>query len=460
MKGSKGGSRFKVSADGTGVVSRAGTVLLRELARDSGLVAAWTGALIDTYDAPPIHLPGQVLGDLAVAIADGGTALAHLRTLRDQDELFGAVASDATAWRVLDRISPARLGQIRAGRAAARTTVWAAGGGPDLAGGLRLFFDASLLNAHSEKQDAAPTWKKGFGFHPLLCYLDRPDVAAAEALAGLLRPGNAGSNTAADHVAVLDLALTALPEHARPRPGDPDGPQVLVSADTAGATHAFAKALRERGCGFSLGFPIEIRVQNAINALPQTAWTPAYNRDGLPRRGAWVAELSGLLDLSAWPEGARVIVRRERPHPGAQIRFTDAAGHRFTAFVTDTPPGGPARQFADLEVRHRDHARVEDAIRVGKDTGMANLPCHGAAANAAWLELALAAADLLTWTKALCLKGSSLARAEPATLRYRLLHVGALVTDTARRRRLKIDADWPWATDLLNAFTRLRAAFG
>ncbi len=459
MKRNKGRSRFKVSADGKGVVSHAGTALLRELARDSGLVAGWTGALIDTYKAPPTHAPGQVLADLAVAIADGGTALAHLRTLRDQDKLFAAVASDATAFRVLDRVSPAKLTEIRTARANARAAVWAAGGGPDVTGGLRLFFDASLLTAHSEKEDAAPTWKKGFGHHPLLCYLDRPEVAGAEALGGLNRPGNAGSNTAADHIAVLELALLALPEHARPRPGQEQGPRVLVSADTAGATHAFAAAVRERGCEFSIGFAIDVRVQNAINTVPEKAWTPAYNRDGLPRRGAWVAELTALLDLSAWPEGSRVIVRRERPHPGAQIRFTDGAGHRFTAFITDTAHGGPGRQLADLEVRHRAHARVEDAIRTGKDTGMANLPCHGAAANAAWLELALSAADLLTWTKALCLKGTSLARAEPATLRYRLLHVGALVVDKARARHLRIDRDWPWAGDLAAAFTRLRVAF-
>ncbi len=324
---------------------------------------------------------------------------------------------------------------------------------------MRLFFDATLLDAHADKQDARPTWKKGFGFHPLNCYLDRPDVAGAEALAGLLRPGNAGSNTAADHVQVLAMALAALPEHVRPRPGDPDGPRVLVSADTAGATHAFAKALREHGCEFSLGFPIEVRVQNAISTVPEAAWTAAYNRDGQPRRGAWVAEITDLLDLSAWPEGSRVIVRRERPHPGAQIRFTDGAGHRFTAFITDTPTGGPARQLADLEVRHRAHARVEDAIRCGKDTGMANLPCHEREPNAAWLELALTGADLLIWTKALGLKNTTLARAEPATLRYALLHIAALITTTARTKRLRIDRDWPWAGDLANAFARLRAAF-
>jgi hypothetical protein len=154
-----------------------------------------------------------------------------------------------------------------------------------------------------------------------------------------------------------------------------------------------------------------------------------------------------------------VIVRRERPHPGAQIRFTDGAGHRFTAFVTDTPPGGPARQLADLEVRHRAHARVETAVRCGKDTGMANLPFHSFAANSAWLEVALTGQDLLTWTKLICLTDTALARAEPATLRYALLHVAARVTTSARRTRLRIDADWPWAGELLGTFTRLRAAF-
>jgi hypothetical protein len=454
MKRSKGSARFEVSADGTGVVSRAGAALLRELAVDVGLVAEWTGALIGSYRAVPFHAPGQVLVDLAVSIADGGTSLADLRTLRDQNALFGAVASDPTGWRVLERAAN-NLDGLRAGRAAARERAWAAGAGPAPGSQLRLFFDATLLDAYSEKEQAAPTWKKGFGFHPLGCWLDRPEVAGAENLAALLRPGNAGSNTAADHVEVLDLALAALPADRRPRPGDPGGPRVLVSADSAGATHAFAKALRERGCQFSLGFPIDVRVQNAINELPEKAWTPAYNRDGLPRRGAWVAELTGMLDLSAWPGSSRVIVRRERPHPGAQIRFSDGAGHRFTAFITDTVGG----QLADLEVRHRAHARVETAVRCGKDTGIANLPFHALAANQAWLEVALTGQDLLTWTKLLCLTGTTLARAEPATLRYTLLHVAARITTSARRVRLRIDADWPWAGELLAAFTRLRAAF-
>jgi hypothetical protein len=204
-----------------------------------------------------------------------------------------------------------------------------------------------------------------------------------------------------------------------------------------------------------MGFTINQATQDAILALPEEAWTAAYDIDGEPRDGAWVAEVTGLLDLDKWPEGSRVIVRRERPHPGAQLRFTDADGHRF--IITDTPPGGPKRQLADLEVRHRSHARVEDRIRCAKASGLRNLPCKSYQLNKVWLELVLTAGDLMSWTQALCLDGD-LARCEPAALRYRLLHVAARLVRTGRRWHLKIDKDWPWATHLATAFARLRAA--
>lgn len=446
-------SRVQVAADGTGLVSRAGVALLRELTVNTGLGTGWSEALLDTYVGMPVHLPGRVLADLAVMIADGGDALAHLATLRDQDKLFGSVASDATAWRVLDRVDDEHLARLRAVRASARERAWAAGAGPDLAGGLVIDIDATITIAHSEKENAAKTWKKTFGFHPLLAYLDRPDVAGGEALAGILRPGKAGSNTAADHVEILTMALSALPAHARPHPDDPEAPQVMVRTDAAGATHAFAAAVHAAGCGFSLGFSITADVQAAVLAVPAHAWVPAYDLDGQPRKGAWVAEITGMLDLAKWPDGARVIVRRERPHPGAQLRFTDTDGHRFTAFITDTAGG----QLADLEVHHRSHARVEDRIRCGKTTGLRNLPCRGYAENKAWLELALTAADLLTWAQALCFTGD-LARCEPATFRYRICAIAAKLTRTARVPTLHLDRDWPWAPQLATAFTRLRTA--
>ena len=220
MKRSGSRARVKVSADGRGVVSHAGTALLRELAQESGLAGAVTGALVDTYRGFPLHLPGQVFTDLAVAIADGADAVSGIEVLRDRQALFGLVASMPTAWRLLDRIDEAHLVRVRAARAAARERAWAAGAAPEPGGELRIDFDATISIVHSEKQNAAATWKKTFGFHPLLAFLDRPEVAGGEGLAGLLRAGNAGSNTAADHVTVLDMALAGLPEHARPRPGD------------------------------------------------------------------------------------------------------------------------------------------------------------------------------------------------------------------------------------------------
>lgn len=446
-------SRIVVRADGTGLVSRAGVALLRELTISTGLGTGWSTALLDTYSGMPTHLPGRVLADLAVAIADGGDALTHLATLRDQHKLFGAVASDATAWRVLDRVDTDHLARLQAVRAAARERAWAAGAGPDLTDDLVIDIDATITLAHSEKENAAKTWKRTFGFHPLLAYLDRPDVAGGEALAAILRPGSAGANTAADHVAILTMALSALPAHARPDPENSSASRVTIRTDSAGATHAFARAIRAAGCGFSLGFPINADVQAAVLAVPDTAWEPADDLDGRPREGAWVTDITDALDLTSWPAGSRVVIRRERPHPGAQLRFTDLDGHRFTAFITDTIGQRPAA----MEVHHRSHARVEDRIRCGKATGLRNLPCRDYTRNKAWLELALTAADLLTWAQALCFTGD-LARCEPATFRYRICGIAAKLTRTARVLTLHLDRDWPWAAQLATAFTRLRTA--
>ena len=459
MKGSKGGPRFQVSADGKGVVSRAGTALLRELADESGLVAAWTAAVIDTYKGLPVHEPGRVLTDLAVAIADGGSALSDLRTLRDQDKLFGAVASDATAWRVLDRVDAERLGRLRAGRAAARAAVWAAGGGPDLTAGLRLFFDASLLDAHAEKEDAAPTWKKGFGFHPLLCYLDRPDVAGAEALAGLLRPGNAGSNTAVDHIEVLTEAIAQIPARYRR--------DLLVTVDGAGATLDLIRhitglnTVHGRRVHYSVGFDLDQRARTAIGEIAESDWQHVWDRDGEPRDldDAGVVELTGLLrtsvggdELANWPADMRIVCRRERPGSGAQLcALEETDGWRYQLFATNTP----GRQLAFLEARHRVHARVEDRIRCGKATGLDHLPSTNLQINTAWCIAATIAADLLCWLRLLCLD-RSLADAEPKTLRYRVLHTAVRIVRGQRKRKIKIPQTWPWARELEAAF---QAAF-
>jgi hypothetical protein len=297
-----------------------------------------TAALADTYAGPWVHAPGRVFTDMAVAIADGADCVSHIEVFGDRHGVCGPVASMPTTWRMLDRIDEAHVPGVLAARAAARERVWAAGAAPDLTGLLQIDFDATITISHSEdKENAAKTWKKTFGHHPLLAFLDRPEVSGGEALAGLLRPGNAGSNTAADHITVLDQALAALPEHARPKPGDPGSVRVVARSDSAGATHAFAAACRDRGMWFSFGFPVDARIQAIVDRVPDHCWASAIETGGGIRDGAWVVEVTGMLDLATWPHGSRVILRAERPHPGAQLTFTDADGMRKTASVKQKP---------------------------------------------------------------------------------------------------------------------------
>ena len=465
MKNIATASRVKVSADGHGVVSHAGMGLLRELADRTGLSAQVTAALADTYRGPWVHAPGDVFADLAAAVADGADCLDGVGQLcGDREHVFGAKASTTTMWRLVDeRIDAAHLPAVRTARAGARAAAWEAGAAPEAGQWLHVDIDATLVLDHSDgKVGAAATWKKSFGLHPLLAFLDRPEIAGGEALAGLLRNGNAGSNTASDHVIVLQRALESLPVGWRPDPLDPSAPKVLVRCDTAGSTHRFADACRTAGVGFSFGYPVDVRVQDAVDTLNLAAgWYPAIDTDGGLRDGAWVAEATTLVNLATWPPGTRLVLRKERPHPGAQLRFTDTDGMRVTAFITDTPPGVVPGQVAGLELRHRQHARVEDRIRELKATGLRNLPCHSFWANAAWLEITLAAADLVTWTRLIGFRHDpSLARAEIATFRYRVLHVAARITRGARQTRLRIDATWRWAAQIATAWQAIRTAFG
>jgi Transposase DDE domain group 1 len=458
-------SRVKVSADGHGVVSHAGMGMLRELADRTGLSAQVTAAVADTYRGPWVYAPGDVFADLAAAVADGADCIDGVGQLcGDREHVLGAKASTTTMWRLVDeRIDAAHLPGVRAARAAARAAAWAAGAAPTGGQGwLHIDIDATLVIDHSDnKTGAAATWKKTYGHHPLLAFLDRPDIAGGEALAGLLRNGNAGSNTASDHVIVLHQALASLPARWRPGLGDPAAPQVLVRCDTAGATHDFADACRAAGVGFSFGYPVDGRVQDAVDTLNLgDCWYPAIDTGGGIRDGAWVAEATDLVNLASWPAGTRLILRKERPHPGAQLRFTDADGMRVTAFITDTGPGVVPGQVAGLELRHRQHARIEDRIRELKATGLRNLPCHSFWANAAWFEIVLAAADLVAWTRLIGFTDHpGLARAEITTFRYRVLHVAARVCRGARQLRLRIDATWRWASAITAAWHAIRTAF-
>jgi Transposase DDE domain group 1 len=433
---------FEVTTDGVGVVGHAGAALLGELADRLGL----TRALGWRDPGGCRHRDARVLRDLAVMLADGGDCLSDLAALRDQPELFGQVASIPTAWRVLERVAtdPDGLARLRAARAHARARAWAAGAHPDIEL-LIVDADATLVLAHSDaKQGAAGTYKHTFGFAPLLAYLDR-GKAPGEPLAGLLRPGNAAPGAASDLITLVDLALAQLPRSASDQP-------VLVRSDSAGASTRLAWHLRQRGVGFSVGMQVDAHVREAILAQPEPAWTPAIDPDGQVREGAEVCELTGWIDLGNWPPDTRAICRREAAHPGAQLRFTDHDGHRFQVFLTDQPDPDLAR----LELRHRQRARIEDRIRAAKATGLRNLPFDRWRRNTVWLELILAAQDLTCWTQALLLDGD-LALAEPKTLRYRLLHVAARLVRHARRRILRLQRSWPWAAELAQAFTRLRA---
>ena len=434
-----GRSRVKtvnVRADGNGLSSRAGTALLPLVAARLGFTGGLSDALAGTRERRSGHDPGRVFCDLAVMLADGGRCVSDLAALAGQASLFGEVASVSTARRLLLSIGEVELERVRRARAIARERAWAAGAAPRR---VILDFDATPVDSHSEKERAAGHYKGGFGFNPLLVTCGR------EVLAGILRPGNAGANNAADHLNMLELALAQLPQSAL------DG-EILARTDSAGASHEFAFACRETDIRFSLGYAIKTTTREAILAIPETAWLPAINTDGEQRDGAWVSELTGQANLEDWPEGTRLIVRRERPHPGAQLSFTDLAGHRFQCFITDQP----GDDLAALEQAHRQHAEVEDRVKTVKATGVSHLPFHAFAPNAAWLELALSAHDLMVWTQQLTLDGEH-QLCEPKRLRYRILHVAGQLTRHARTTTLHLPADWPWAAAILRAFKRLDA---
>jgi Transposase DDE domain group 1 len=445
-------SKITVSADGRGLVSQAGGLVLAEALRVTGLGRGLSASL-ERWRAPrAVHDPGKIMADLAVALGLGGDCLADVAVLRAQPELTGPVASDPVISRlvaVLAADAPRALAAIRAARAAARERAWALAGGraPGAGGSLiPVDLDATIVLAHSEKEQAAPTWKKTFGFHPLAAFADHGSGGGGEPLAIMLRPGNAGSNTAAEHIEVTRLALAQLPRALRRR--------VLIRTDSGGGTREFLAWVASPGrrLHYSVGMTITGDMQEAILRLPDRIWEPAYDAGGQVRPGAWVAELTGLLDLSGWPEGMRVIVRKERPHPGAQLRFTDIGGHRFTAFATSTRRG----QLADLELRHRRRARCEDRIRNAKDTGLRNLPLHGFAQNQIWCELVAMASELLAWTAMLALDGPARAW-EPKRLRLRLFSAAGRLARSGRRLRLRLAATWPWAGQLTAAITRLQA---
>lgn len=430
----------KVAADGDGLVSHAGSALLAQVADKTGLTRALSGAVAEPGLRAGSHDRGRVIRDLAVMLADGGDCLADLRAVSDQAALFGQTASPSTAFRVIDRIAtaPGLLDALRDAHARARARVWELAGAPER---LTIDLDATLITAHSEKDQAAGTFKGGYGFSPMLAYGDE----TGEALAGELRPGNAGANNAVDQIAVAEHAIAQIPaEHI-------EDIEIVLRVDSAGASHELIDWCREGRIEFSVGYDLTETVRTAILKLPERDWVCSLDQDGHARPNGQVAEITEHLDLESWPQGTRVIVRRERAHPGAQLSFTDHNGHRFQAILTDQL--GP---IAALERDHRGRARVEDHIRNDKNTGLRNLPFRDFAHNQVWLLIVGLAHDLIAWTQRLLLTGE-LATAEPKRLRYRLLHLAARLAFHARTATLRLPASWPWAGQLAAAFTRLAA---
>lgn len=447
MKVNRNGAQetVEVTADGEGFCSQAGALLLTNLCDRLGLTDALGEALASTRRRRSAHDDGEILRDLIVTLIQGGEHVSDLATLRDQPDLFGAVASDSTAFRAIERIGPEELEGIKAARKAARERAFELGAGPEQP---VIDVDASLLGAHSEKEGAAGNYKGGFGFHPMLCYLEGSEAA----LDGILRPGNAGSNTGADQVSAIEAGLEQLP---------PDALQgeVLVRGDSAACVHEVVDFCREGAVRFSVGYDISAPVREAIAEVPDSAWVDAISQDGVPvaehptrPRKAYVAELTDLIDLSTWPQGSRLICRRERAHPGAQLSLVDTGGWRHTCFLTDQT----GEDLAELDRDHRAHAHVEQRIEDGKALGLAKLPFRSFAMNEAWMQLVLAAQDILGFAKALTLEGE-LAKAKPQTLRYRLLHQAGRLARSGRRTRLRLARHWPWAEELAAACRRLDA---
>ena len=444
-----------VEAGEVPAVGPAGARLLTGTVRVVGLDVGLAGALAPWRRPLAVHDPGKIVADLALCAALGGDHLSDLALLRSQGELFGQVASDPTVCRLVKTLAQdadAVEAAVEAARGEVRRRVWDLAGehaptaGISAASPLVIDVDATLVEAHSAKEGAAPTFKRGFGYHPLTAWFDHGPHGAGECAAIMLRPGNAGANTAADHIEIIRRALDQAGLGSRP------GRKVLVRIDGAGGTKETVGFLARRRVSYSVGFKLPDHTPDIYAAIPKTAWAPARNADGDPREGADVAEITDLLDLSGWPEGMRVIMRRERPHPGARLRFDDVGGYRLTAFATNTRRG----RLPGLELRHRLRARCEDRIRCAKDTGLGSFPLQGFAANRIWCQIVALAHDILAWTQMLALTDHPARRWEPRTIRLRLMHIPATIARHARRTLIRYRADHPWTRLLLQGIGRLQ----
>jgi len=464
---------LKVTGGGTGLVGHAGAVLLRKAADQAGLTAALSAALRKAGTSPVLDR-GVVLVSMAAAIALGATSMSDIAVLAHLAPVLGDSPSGPTVRRALDLAGgAAMLDRIARARARARAHVWdlvegtpagfpwLAIAGKALTGWLVIDMDATLVTASSDKEGAAPTWKKGYGFHPLGAWL----ANTRECLAMLLRPGNAGSNTFTDHKEVLAAALRQVPARFRRK--------ILVRVDGAGASHELIKHLLSlssprRTMLFTCGWMITAADEDAIRQVPAHAWTPGLAQDGSAEEDKDVAEVTDLMSRAGnWPGGLRWIARRVKPSRRHLRNLTDyekKTGWKYSITCTNIPgtgiggvPGSHHPQF--LDTVHREHAVVETGgVRTAKAMGLRNLPSKSWQVNKGWVIAANVAADLAAWTRLLGHCGNpDLRDADPDTLRYRVWHIPARLARHARERILKISPDWPWKNAFLTCWQRLCA---
>jgi len=449
-----GNSTVPVVVEGGGdqVVAHVGLHALGAFADRLGFGDSLSARIPVRGERLPVHDRGKVLTQAMLMMAGGGEACSDIEHLRAQPELFGSVPSDSTLYRTFRHIEPSTLAGLWEATATVRAQVWRRSSATTGTATVVLDIDSSLHQIHSEnKQDTAANYKGGFGFHPIYCFAD----ATGETLAVRLRPGNAGANNIADHVAVLDDAIAQLPEEIAVGHRRGDDPALVrravqVRVDSAGCTD-FVHLARARNVGFAVVARSNQAIHAAISRVrfDDDSWQPARRQNGQDRPGAAVAELTDLLDLSDWPTGTRLIVRREPLHPGAQQSLFPSTMFRYWGHYTDAT-GHPV----ELDTHMRAHAHVEDHIRRLKDSGATRFPFVDIDANRVWLAVVCFADALVRWFQLLCLTGA-LAVAEPKTLRWDLWHAPGRIVHHARRRIVRILDGWPTTTAMLNAYQRI-----
>ena len=446
-------NRVRVESGGAGVVAHVGLHALGAFADRLGLGPLLSSQIPAKGERLPVHDRGKVLVQMALMLAGGGESCADIEHLRLQGDLFGSVPSDTTVFRTFHEIGASTRKNLSASLAGVREQVW------DQAGLLKgedpvvLDIDASLVEIHSEnKEGAAPHYKGGYGFHPMLCFAD----ATGEALAGVLRPGNAGANTVADHVSVLDAAIAQLPREISAGHREGDAAElvrrsIVVRADSAGCTTGFLVACRSRDVGFFVTARSNAQIHQAISDAEgvEGVWLEAVTKDGEIRDDAAVAELTSLIDISGLPRGTRFIVRREPLHPGAQRSLFPSLDFRYWGFYTDQD--GDPRQ---LDLMMRAHAHVESHIQRLKDSGLCRFPFTKLGANEAWMFAVMLSADLVRWFQLVCLD-DAWRDARPKALRWGIFHAPGRLIRTARRRIVRVIDGWPTTEVILDAYKRI-----